>query len=256
MANIFDIMPVWAAFPVTVILCLLASELGYRLGKWWQKRTTHTKDPSLGAMVAASLALLAFLIAFVTGIAESRFDRRRGLILQEANAIGTTELRARYLVEPQRTESRELLRQYVDTRLGLAVPNNLEPVRLRSEEIQSALWVRVTALANEYSDSELFALYVDALNGMIDTHGERVAAITARVPVTLLGTVYIIALLTMMLVGFSNSYEERRSGVALLIFILIFAFVFTLIIDLDRPLEGILRVSQQPLLDLQQQLTP
>ncbi len=255
MPNPYDLVPIWTVFLITIALALLASELGYRLGTWWQKRTTQTKDPSLGAMVGASLGLVAFLLAFVTGISEGRYDRRRALVLQEANAIGTTELRARYLPKPFAGESRALLREYVDVRLAPTVdPSTLNASIIRSEQIHAELWADVQALAPDLESSPLFALYVDALNYMIDTHGERSAAVTARVPATLLIVVYIIALLAMTLVGFSNSYEQRRSGVALIIFLLIFATVFTLIIDLDRPSEGFLQVSQQPMLDLQRSL--
>lgn len=256
MPNFFDLLPILGVFIFTVIIAFLAAELGYRIGNWWQKRSSQTKDPSLGALVGASLGLLAFLLAFVTGIAESRYDRRRALVLQDANSIGTTELRARYLPEPVNTESRNLLREYVDVRLAATVATNFASARARAEEIQDELWTRATALAQQSPDSETFALYIDALNFMIDTHGERVAAATARVPVTLLYTIYAIALLAMMLVGFSNSYEHRRSGVGLAIFVLIFAVVFTLVIDLDRPQEGLLIVSQQPMIDLQNSLKP
>lgn len=257
MPNLFDSLPIWLVFPVTLILALLFSELGYRVGKWWQKRTTNTKDPSLGALVGASLGLLAFLLAFVTGIAESRYDRRRALVLQDANSIGTTELRARYLDEPISTESRTLLREYVDTRLApVNDPSQLAPSIARGEEIQNELWMYAQTLARREPNSETLGLYIDALNAMIDTHGERKAAVAARVPATLLTTIFLIGLLAMALVGFSNSYEGRRSGIGLFIFVLIFALVFTIIIDLDRPQEGLLRVSQQPMIDLQQQLKP
>lgn len=257
MPNFIDSLPIWLVFPTTVILALLSSELGYRVGKWWQKRTTDPKDPSLGALVGASLGLLAFLLAFVTGIAESRYDRRRALVLQDANSIGTTELRARYLDEPISTASRNLLREYVDTRLApVNDPNQLTSAIARGEEIQNELWLGAQTLARQNPDSETLALYIDALNAMIDTHGERKAAVAARVPSTLLLTIFLIGMLAMALVGFSNSFEGRRSGIGLFIFVLIFALVFTIIIDLDRPQEGLLRVSQQPMIDLQQQLKP
>lgn len=257
MPNLFDSLPIWLVFPVTLILALLFSELGYRVGKWWQKRTTNTKDPSLGALVGASLGLLAFLLAFVTGIAESRYDRRRALVLQDANSIGTTELRARYLDEPISTESRTLLREYVDTRLApVNDSSQMASSIARGEEIQNELWKYAQTLARQDPNSVTLALYIDALNTMIDTHGERKAAVAARVPPTLLFTIFLIGLLAMALVGFSNSYEGRRSGIGLFIFVLIFALVFTIIIDLDRPQEGLLRVSQQPMIDLQQQLKP
>src|SRR3954469_21530518 len=98
--QLLDIIPIWLVFPLTVLVTFLAAEVGFRLGNWWQKRTNDNTDPTLGPLVAGSLGLLAFLLAFVTGLAADRVGARRVLVITDANAIGTTELRARYLPEP------------------------------------------------------------------------------------------------------------------------------------------------------------
>jgi len=69
-------------------------------------------------MVAAELGLLAFLLAFTFGIGASRFEMRRQILIDEANAIGTTYLRAAMLPTPQREDARRLLKEYVDVRIG------------------------------------------------------------------------------------------------------------------------------------------
>ena len=78
-------------------------------------------------MVAAVLALLAFLLTFTFGMAASRFEARRQVLLDEANAIGTAYLRAALLSDPQRAEIRKLLREYVDVRLEAVQPGKAEP---------------------------------------------------------------------------------------------------------------------------------
>ena len=96
----------------------LALEGGYRLGRWRHDRPAEEKETPVGAMVGSILGLLAFLLAFTFGMAATRFEARRQAVLDEANAIGTTYLRARLLPEPQRTESAKLLREYVDVRIS------------------------------------------------------------------------------------------------------------------------------------------
>lgn len=250
-----DIIPIYLVFPVTVLLGLLAAEIGFRVGLWMQKRSGRQKDPALGAMVGASLGLLAFLLAFLVGSAGDRFNTRRTLVIEDANAIGTTELRARYLPEPYRTTSRNLLKEYVDVRVNATRGFNLGASIARAEQIQADLWNSVETMVGAQGDSETLALYIDALNHMIDVHGERVAAVYSRVPPTVLFVVYIIAVLSLGLVGYSNSADGNRSWIALIALVLIFSAVITLIVDLDRPSEGFLVVSQQPMLDLQKQLS-
>jgi hypothetical protein len=109
--NILDSLPLWGVYLVTVLLSLLAIELGYQLGRIWQRRSHVEKEGPVGALSGATLGLLAFLLAFIIGMAMTRFDARRLLVVDEANAIGTTFLRAGFLDEPIRGESRALLRE-------------------------------------------------------------------------------------------------------------------------------------------------
>ena len=103
--------------------------------------------------------------------------------------------------------------------------------------------------------SPLVALYVQSLNEMIDIHTRRaVAVLNSRLPSSLWLGIYGVAFLTMVLVGLQSSYGERQNWLSLVVLVLVFAVVLTLIVDLDRPLEGLLTVSQQALLDLQTQL--
>src|SRR6201997_1632522 len=109
-----DILPLWALFICILLVVLLSVEFGYRLGKY--RRSQQEKEAPVGTMVGATLGLLAFILAFTFGLAAARFDARRQVLLDEANAIGTTYLRAGML--PERGEQmRALLRDYVGVRL-------------------------------------------------------------------------------------------------------------------------------------------
>ena len=111
-------LPLGALYIITAAIVLLSAEAGWRLGNYRRQRPHHEKDAPVGAVVGATLGLLAFLLAFTFGMAASRYDTRRQLVLQEANAIGTTYLRADMLPEPQRSEIRNLLREYAALRVG------------------------------------------------------------------------------------------------------------------------------------------
>src|SRR5262245_745749 len=111
-----DFVPLWGLYLGTVLIVFLSVESGRRLGKRRQ-HSDAAKDPSVGAMVGATLGLLAFMLAFTFGMASTRFEARRQVLLEEANAIGTAYLRAELLPQMQRTAIRKLLREYVDDRL-------------------------------------------------------------------------------------------------------------------------------------------
>jgi hypothetical protein len=251
--NSLDPIPIWLLYLLMVGLALGAAELGFRMGRWRQRQVTEGGDAAIGAMVGATLGLLAFLLAFLTSIAADRFDNRRAMVATDANAIGTAQLRSLYLPEPHRGEAQALYREYVEVR----VPGpgfDIATTQSRSVAIQGRLWEQVLELADGQSGSELFSLYVDALNQLIEVHTLRNAAVQARIPPALLLMILAVAAMALFLVGYGDSYRPARSWVGLSVTTFIFAAVLILIVDLDRPLDGFLRVSQQPMIELQQRL--
>lgn len=97
-------------------------------------------------------------------MATERFDARRQLVLQEANAVGTVYLRAGYLPETVSDQTRELLREYVPLRIDTADRSLLDADLTRSDQIQAELWAMVEPLARSSPDSQVLALYISALN--------------------------------------------------------------------------------------------
>src|SRR5215475_12456925 len=119
-----DALPLWGLFVAILVVVLLSVEGGYRLGKYRRSHHETEKEAPLGTMEGATLGLLAFILAFTFGLAAARFDTRRQVLLDEANAIGTAYLRAGML--PERSgEVRRLLQDYVGARLDLVQPGKL-----------------------------------------------------------------------------------------------------------------------------------
>jgi hypothetical protein len=246
----------WAMYIVTVVVLLAAMEAGYRLTKGTQRKKPAKGDAGVGSLAGATLALLAFLLAFVVSFAVGIFNERRALVVMEANAIGTAYLRAGYLDEPYRSESQDLLREYVDQRIAALDRENLVSAKARSEEIHNELWGRAETVARE-APTPITGLYVSAVNDVIDVHTERVStSLGIRVPPAILLSIYLVGILTMFLVGMQSGYSESRNLTAIIMLVLILSVVFMLIVDLDRSGEGLMKVSQQALFELQKQLTP
>lgn len=253
--EMLDGLPVLGVFVAFALLALLLYELGFRLGRWWQHRTPEEKEGPTGMIVGSILALLAFLLAITMGMATDRFDTRRGLVLTEANAIGTAYLRAGYLPEPASSQSRTLLREYVPLRIAPDESSELGSQLERSEEILAELWAVAESLALETPDSDLLGLYIESLNEVIDVSASRVTAVVyARVPETVLAVLFVGAALALGVVGFNAGLTGRRSPLTAVVLIVVLGAVITLIVDIDRPQGGTLTVSQQPMVELEKQL--
>lgn len=250
-----DSLSIVAFFLAFTMVALIISEFGFRLGRWWQERTSDQKEGPTSMIVGSLLALMAFLLATTMGMAADRFDTRRGIVLAEANSVGTTYLRAGYLPEPAASEIRGLIREYVPLRIMTDDVSGLSLKIARSVEIHSALWLLAEQLAQTMPDSEMLALFITSLNEMIDLHQTRISAgVYARVPETILILLLLASTLTLGMVGYNSGLSLRRSPLTATVLIIVLGAVITLVVDLDRPRDGFLKVSQQSIIDLQTQI--
>ena len=257
--QILDSLPVVAIFVLFVIISLLCYEGGFRVGRWWQERTPGEQEGPTGMIVGSILALLAFLLAVTMSMASDRFDTRRGIVLDEANSIGTTYLRAGYLPEPASSQIRELLREYVPLRIVVtdAKAADVQADIARSQEILTQAWAIGQEVARTTDQGDLVSLFLESLNDTINLNETRITAgLYARVPETILLLLIVGSVLGIGMVGYSAGLTERRSLISAVVLAIALGAVIMILVDLDRPREGFIQVSQQPLIDLQRQIAP
>jgi len=256
-----DAVPIGVVILLLTVLLLGAVELGYRVGRYRRRMPDREAESPSGAMVGATLGLLAFMLAFTFGMAATRFDARKRLVLDEANAIGTAYLRAQLIPEPHAAEARGLLRAYVDARLVHArTPDDVAEARTEervlaavaeSERIHGRLWTGVATMGEADPRSTVLALYAGAINEVIDLHSERIAmGIRNRIPPVIWIALGIFSVLSMVGLGAHAGLASPRRSVGSLLVTLAFVAVLSLIVDLDRGQEGFLRVGQDALFDV------
>ena len=254
--ELLDQFPILWVYIGTVVIVLVAAEIGFQIGSWAQRRDPEMGKVLLtGPVVGGMLGLMAFLLAFCIGIVINQHNERKAMVVTDANAIGTAYLRADFLNENDRNATHALMQEYVEVRLAAAADLTLfDSSRTRSEEIHSQLWSIVSQNVAQGEDSAIMALFVDSINEVIDVHTLRLTAIDLRLPRQLGIVLYAATLFSFLLVGVSSSANGKRDTITILLFALAFVTVFILIIDLDRPQEGLLTVSQSALSDLLQQM--
>lgn len=245
-----DRFPLWSLFPITVAIALLSVEAGRRLAGHRLQRATEEKEAPVGGMVGGTIGLLAFMLAFTFGLASTRFEARRQILLQEANAIGTCYLRGAMLSEPMRTDSRNLLREYVDVRIETVKSGNVQGGVAKSEELLNRLWgVAVTTAEKE--KNVITSLFITSLNQVIDLHTTRLmAGVRSRVPGIIWLVLYLLLLLVMVMLGYQSGLAKSRRSIAVLALVIGFSSVLYLIADLDRPGQGMLQTNQETMTDL------
>ena len=252
-----DILPLWGVFAATTVVVLLSVEGGFRLGRYRVRSGAAEKEGPVGAMVAATLALLAFLLTFTFSMSASRFEARRQAVIEESNSIGTSYLRAGLLPEPHRSEIRRLLHEYAATRIASHDPDQVQAAIARSEALHGQLWSQATEVATNDSKSIVAGLFIQTLNETIDLHTIRVTAgLRSRIPTAIWAVLFFVTVLAMAGTGYQVGLTGPGRSPVILALVLTFSGVIVLIADLDRPHEGVLSVSQQSLIDLERGMQP
>jgi len=207
---------------------------------------------------AASLGLLALLLGFTFSMALTRFDIRKQLVLDEANAIGTTYLRAQLLPDPARKEVSDLLHHYVDVRLEFYQAGidqgKLQKVDEDTEKLHRALWSYAITTGGQDPRAIPTGLFIQSLNEVIDLHSKRMTAMENHVPESVFVLLLVVATLSLGLVGYGAGMGRDRNLLPTVISVLLIASVILLIMDLDRPRRGLIKVSQQSMVRLQDSL--
>lgn len=253
----FGYISLWGFFFLTIFVCFLVIEAGYRLGISSAKRPLQKRSIPIESLIGAKLGLLAFILAFTFNLALNHFDARRQTVLEEANAIGTTYLRAGYLVEPYQSTIRKLLKEYVALRLSIVSRTDLQPALKQNEIIQNKLWDQILQLVDAGYKTPVESLAIQSLNEVIDLHAKRLLLVFGM---TIPGEIWIVLvfvlLSSMAILGYISGLKGSRSILVNYSLAVTFACVLFLIVDLDYPREGYISVSQQPLIDLLRGMAP
>jgi hypothetical protein len=247
-----DTIPIWGFFLVILLLVLISIEFGFRRGRLVQQRDEDKKEKEapVGAMVGAALGLLAFLLAITFSIAEDGFNARRTALIEEVNTIRTTYLLAAFIPEPQRSEVRRILRQYVDERLrwtGTAGGRT----RGSAATLLGQLWAQVSSLGEKERESANVALFVDSAGRIISLNTERLNLRERdRIPIAMNATLLLLTILTFAGMGYHGGVAGTVRSPLMVIVAVSFSLVVMLIADLNRPGHGWINVSQDAMIDL------
>jgi hypothetical protein len=240
--DVFFTLPDWALALIIVGIVAVAFALGAALGVFLRAHSETLREP-FGVVQGAILGVVGLILAFALTLAVGRYEDRRAAVVNDANTIGTTYLRAQTLSEPERTTSLALLRQYAGLAVDLSseVPNSaaMEETARRQSSVQRRLWHLAGRTLVAAPTATAPRLYLDSLNAMIDQQTIRLSALKNRVPAAVLGLELIaaaiaLAMLTLYLSVLGRGHTAIGFAAVLVTGLLLVTF------DLDRPTRGMI----------------
>ena len=235
-----------------------ATAVGLLIGRSLRHKAESLREP-FGVMQAALLGFMGLVLAFGLSLAVGRYEGRRAAVVEEANALGTTYLRAQTVAEPARTGSLALLRRFADTsiRISRTVPGSREEQQAIADSgrIERQLWGLAGQALRSEPNGSAARLYVESLNEMFDAQSSRVYGLSNRVPTPVLllevvGSAAALGLLALHLTTLGRGVLTVAMAAVLVTLILVVTF------DLDRPTRGLIRIPDAPLIDVRASMLP
>jgi hypothetical protein len=234
------------------VLCMggvmmLLLETGRRIGKHAMVVDPERAHQGLGPVEAAVFGLMGLIIALTFSGAALRFDQRRMLIIDEANAIGTAYLRVDLLPDDAQPSIRRYFREYIETRIelyrNLSDKNKAAELEQRTAALQMKIWKSSVIASRQSGDISASILLMPALNSMIDIYSTRTAIRQIHQPSIVFIVMIILALVCSLITGFGMSIRKSRSWIHLIGFVVVMLITIIVIIDLEFPRAGFIRID-------------
>jgi len=235
---------------VVTLLVMLAAAVAGQLVRRIQAKRARAGDPESepsvaqeGYLLSSSLGLLGLLLAFSFGMVINRYESRRQLVTTEANAIGTAYLRTQLLDEPHRSRLAGLLVAYTDNRIKLATADDQAAYLATNDRLLTEIWAAVSAARESALAHGLTTSLLATYNEVIDLDTERKIAWQLRLPIEVLSLLLVFLVVTATFVG--HQVDGPRGRRAALVLFVLLALSITIIADINRPMSGSERESQQ-----------
>lgn len=252
-------LDLWLTGLALLTLLLATAEIGFRLGRRFARNQVNDAVRSQFTTIeGAEFALIGLLLAFTFSMAISRYESRRVAIVAESNAIGTAYLRAQTLEPVDAARLQQVLRDYTDTWIELSKsgrnPQRWDAARRRATELQDQAWAIAMSAARKQPTSVPVSLLIPALNEVFDRHTSSLAEFSNRLPGAVMVLLLIAALIVLGHVGYGNGMAGQRSPVTVAVLSVLIVTTIIVIMDFDRPRQGLLQLVPQSMYDLRQSM--
>jgi hypothetical protein len=239
--------PLWGVAFIFLVLLLIALESGFRVGLRMRNSWKDAESGGGAVVLTSMFALLGLVLAFTYASGVSRFDARKNAVIQEANSLGTAFHRADLVAEPGRTELKRTLLEYARTRAfppgSIKTVADLEAALKKTLEHLSKIWPATKKVIEQGEPAPRESSLVAAINGVLDVHTVRLAAVSDRLPRIVIWMLVFIAAASLAVAGYNAGIQGRMSRWRMSAFALVLTGLMIVIMDFDRPNDGFVIVS-------------
>lgn len=258
MEFLLPVLNVWVVIAVSFLLLFISYFIGFSTGKRFAGIKSQTHSSNISSLLTGLIALMGILLAFSFSLSSSRFDLRKQLIIEESLDIGTAYFRVGLLADTAlRKEVRSLLKDYVQQRINYydagAIEKEMDQYMGKSENIQVRIWMKTAEIGRRSPDINS-SLLTQSLNTMIDVSGAISGSMKNHVPALILLMLIAASAFTIFTMGYTHGLSsDKNLWFAMGLNVIICSILF-LIVDMDSPFAGLLKINIDALTDLQDQI--
>lgn len=245
------LMPLWLVGMLSIVLLLALAFAGHQFGRAEFERDNYKDDPPAqlpgSTSLSALLALLGLLLAFTFSSALSWSEARQSSLVEETAAIGTAFLRADLLAEPGRTELKQRLLDYAQTREPPgdwdASGESIGAFVDRSVKALDALWPATLKAIARDTPAQVQIYVTSGITEVLDAHTRRIAAVSRRIPMVAKILIFSVAGVAVFVIGNRSALQGRKLNWRTFLFSIVLVCVMFVILDVDRPREGLVTIN-------------
>ena len=242
------VFQIWQICLISFAGIIIFSYLGYYAGvRSRRKKESDVSD--IGSRRTGLVTLLALILGFTFGMSGGRYMDYKKAIVDEINSISTAGSYSDLYPEPYRTEFRKYFSDYIQARIGFYdAGTDLEKVnesKIKSTEAGKRLWDLASKMFRNPEFISPSRLMAPSINEMLDAGTSRETSLMSKVPYEIPTMIVLITFIVVYLAG----YDSVRFGKRQTMFLIMFAFIITLVIytilDLDRPDSGLIKPTAE-----------
>jgi hypothetical protein len=244
--------PIWLLGGLLFVATIVSAYSGAAISRWLSQLRGEGGDLSesqQGYVVSSIFALLALLVAFTFGLSVDRFQTRRELVVQEANAIEAVYLKAQLLDEPHRSRFANLLVRYTENRLALAKLRRdhatAQQLLTKDDVLLRNIWAATIPAFQSVKTLDYSSSFVEAVTDLVKVDAERKSLRRSQIPTTILVALFFYTFIAAAVLGGVMKTRKGRQLSIVLLGLNILALM--LVADINRPVEGTIRESQEPM---------
>jgi hypothetical protein len=252
---LYQLDTLWIVIGLAVAMAL-AGEIGSSVGQRWQPRTDDARRGHIGSVLGSLLGLLALLLGFTFAMSANRYDLRRQLVVSDANALGGLYLLSSLLPEESRRPFKQSLRKYVNLRSQVALfrrarsSEEAAELSAEAEALHSQMWKTAKDSAVADLPPKFSELILKGLIEALSIHRARMFGWESRVPDPVVWLLLFGALTAITVLGFIGGLGKHRGLPARIAVSLLLCGTIYVTLDLDKPHQGLIKISQTPMLHL------